>query len=79
MNGKMFMKWITNKVILPSARNCPGVQMVPVMYNAPYHHVRGILPLARFSKKSTVKLMKEHSIDYVILPLTDEKISILPE
>ena len=37
MNGKMFMimKWITTKVIPLAASNYPGVQMVPVMENAP--------------------------------------------
>ena len=79
MNGKMFMKWITNKVIPLVARHYLGVQMVPVMDNQPHHHVRSITSLASFSKKITSKLMKEHSIDYVILPLTDEKISILPK
>ena len=72
MNDKMFMKWITNKVIPLAARNYPGVQMVPVMDNAPCHHVRSIPSLAIFSKKSTVNLMKEHDIDYVLLPLTNE-------
>ena len=52
--------------------------MVTVMENAPYHHVRGIPYLASFSKKSTVNIMKEHDIDYVLLPLTDEQISLLP-
>ena len=31
MNGKMFMKLITNKVIQFSARNYPGVKMIPVI------------------------------------------------
>ena len=79
MNGNMFMKWITTKVILLITCNYTGVQMVPVMENAPYHHVRGIPYLTIFSKKSTVNLMKEHVINYVLLLLTNERISILPE
>ena len=63
MNSKLFMKWITTKVILLAAHNYPGVQMVPVTDNVPYHHVRGIPPLASFSKKSTINLIKEHGID----------------
>ena len=78
MNDKMFIKWITTKVIPLAAHNYPGVQIVPVMENAPYHNVRGIPFLARFSKKSTDNLVKEHGIDYVILILTNELISILP-
>ena len=79
MNGKMFMKWITTKVIPLAARNYPGVKMAPVADNAPYHHVCGIPPLVILSKKSTVNLMKEHIIYYVLLPLIDEKTSILLE
>ena len=79
MNGKMFMKWKTIKGILLSACNYPGMYMVPVRENAPYYHVRGIPSLARFSKKITFNLIKEHRIDYVLLPLTDERISLLPE
>ena len=72
MNGNMFMKWITTKVIPLAAHNYPGVQMVPVVDNAPCHHVRGIPHLESFSKKSTVELMKDNGIDYVLLLLTDE-------
>ena len=79
INVKMFMKWITIKVIPLAVCNYTGVQMIPVMDNAPYHHVHGIPPLVRFSKKSTVNLMKEHGIEYVLLPLTDERISILTQ
>ena len=79
MNGNMFMKWITAKVIPLTARNYTGMQMVPVMENALYHHVCSIQSLASFSKKITVKIMKLHGIDYMLLLLTDEKISILPE
>ena len=79
MNFKMFMKWITTKVIPLLACKYPGVHMVPVTDNKPYHHVRGIPYLTRLSKKSTVNLMKGHGIDYVILPLTDEQISLIPE
>ena len=49
------------------------------MYNVPYHHVRGIPSLTSSPKNITVNLMKEHGIDYVLLPLTTEKISLLPE
>ena len=73
------MKWITTKVIPLDACNYPGMQMVPVMENAPYHHVRGIPSLKIFSKKSTVNLMKEYIIDYVLLPLTNEQITLLPD
>ena len=79
MNGKMFMKWITTKVILIAAHNYPGMQMVPVTDNATYHHVRGIPSLASFSKESTVNLMKEYGIDYVLLLLKNRKTSLLPE
>ena len=48
------MKWITNKVIPLVAYKYPGVQMVPVMDNAPYHHVRGIPYLKSFSSKRNV-------------------------
>ena len=75
----MFMKWITTKVIPLAAHNYPGVKMVSLMDNAPYHHVRGIPSLARFYKKSTFNLMKEHGIDHMLLPLTNERSSILPE
>ena len=78
MNGNIFMKWITTKVIPLVACNYPSVQMVPVMENAPCHHVRSIPYVASFSKKSTVNIMKEHGIDYVILLLNDEQISLLP-
>ena len=78
MNGKMFMNRITTKVIPLAACNYPSVQMVSVTVNAPHYHVRSIPYLASFSKKSTVKLMKEHDINYVLLPLTDEQISLLP-
>ena len=71
MNGKMFMKWITTKVIPLAARNYPGVQILPVMDNAPYHHVRGIPSLTSFPKKIIINLMKEHNIDYMLLPLTN--------
>ena len=53
--------------------------MVPVMDNSPYHHVCVIPYLASFSKKGTAKLMKEHGIDNVLIPMTDEQISLLPE
>ena len=53
--------------------------MVPVMDNALYHHVRGIPYLATLSKKSTGNLMKYHGIEYVLLLLTNEKISLLPK
>ena len=79
INGKMFMKWITTKVIPLAACNYPGVQMVPVTDNAPYHHVRGIPYLESFSKKSTINLMKGHGMDYMILLLTNEQISLLIE
>ena len=72
MNDEMFLKWITNKVIPLAARNCTDGQMVPVMDNSPYHHVCGIPSLTRFSKKNTVNLMKEHVIDYMPIPLTNE-------
>ena len=75
----MFMEYITNKVIPLATRNYPGMQMVPVMDNALYHHVHGIPSLARFYKKSTVNLMKKHGINNLALPLTDEQISLLPE
>ena len=42
INGKMFMKWITTKVIPLDTCNYPGVQMVLVTNNALYHHVCGI-------------------------------------
>ena len=58
MNVKMFMKWITTKVIPLVSCNYPGVQMVPVMDNALYHHVRGIpSPHKDFSKKITINLV----------------------
>ena len=47
--------------------------MVPVMDNALYHNVHRIASLASFSKKSTVKIMKEHGINYVILPAYSAK------
>ena len=53
--------------------------MVPVMDNAPYHHVRGIPSLTSFSNKITFNLMKDHGIDYVILPITNDQISLLPK
>ena len=79
INCKMFMKFMTTKVIPLATRNYPSMQMVLVMDNATYHHVRGIPPLMSISKKITVNLMNKHGIDYVLLPLTDEKISLLPE
>ena len=79
MNGKMFMKWITTKVILLAAHNYPGVQMTPVMSNTPYHHVRSIPSLVSFSNKITFNLMKEPNINYVLLLLTYYQISLLPE
>ena len=66
-NGKMCLKLITTKVILLAARTYPGVQMVLVIYNAPYHHVRGIPSFTSFSNKSTSNLRKEHGINYVTL------------
>ena len=75
----MFMKMITAKVILLDTRNYPGVQMVPVTENAPHHHVRGIPSLTSFSKKININLMREHGIDYMILPLINERISLLPD
>ena len=77
-NGNMFMKWIMTKVIPLADRNYPVVKMVPMMENALYHHVRGIPSLTSFSNKTTVNLMKEHGINYLNLPLTDERISLLP-
>ena len=77
MNDNMLIKWITNKVIPLTARNYYGVQMAPVMENAPYHHVRGIPYLTIFSKKSTVNLTKEHGINYMLLLMNYEQISIL--
>ena len=79
INSKMFMKWIITKVIPPASRNNPGVQMVPVTENAPHHHVRGIPSLTSFSKKININLMREHGIDYMILPLINERISLLPD
>ena len=79
MKGNMFMKWITTKVIPLFASNYPGMQMVPVIDNAPYHRVRGIPSLTIFSKNINVDLMKEHGIDYVLLPMTNDQISILPK
>ena len=73
------MKWITTKVIPLAPCNYPGVQMVLVMDNSLYLHVRGIPYLASFSKKITINLMKEHGIDYVLLLLTYEQIRLLPE
>ena len=73
------MIWKTTKVIPLAARNYPNLQMVLVMDNASYHHVHGILSIARFSKKSTFNLMNEHGIEYVLLPLTDERIILLPK
>ena len=73
------MKWIITKVIPLAARNYPGVKMVPVTDNTPYHHVRGIPSFTSLYKKSTANLTKEHGIDYVLLPLTDERISLLPD
>ena len=75
----MFMKLITTKVIPFAARNCPGMKMVPIKEIAPYYHVYGILYLVSFSNKSIVNLMKEHEIDYILLPLTDEQIGLLLE
>ena len=79
MNVNMFMKWITTKVIPLTDRNYLGVQMVPVMDNAPYHNARSITSLASFSKKIAVNLMNEHRIYYVILLMTGDIISLLPE
>ena len=79
INSKIFMKWITTKVIPLADRNCPVMQMVPVMDNAPYHHVRGIPSLTSFSNKITFNLMKDHGIDYMLLPLVYYLISILPD
>ena len=73
------MKWITTKVIPLATRNYPRMQMVLVMDNVPYHHVHVIQSLASFSKKSTVNIIKEHGINYVLLPLTNDLISLLPE
>ena len=78
MNGKMFNNRITTKVIPLAACNYPGVRMVLVMENAPRHHIRVIPYIVRFSKKSTDNLMKEHGINYVLLPLNNKQISILP-
>ena len=72
------MKWIPNKVISIATSNYTGMQMVPVIDNSPCHNVHGIPSLASFSNKSTVNLIKEHSIDYMLLPLTDKQISIPP-
>ena len=47
MNGKMFIKWITTKVILLAARNYPGVQIVLVTNNALYHHFHSIPSLCK--------------------------------
>ena len=78
-NGKMFMKLITPKVIPLAALNYPVVQMVPVMDNALYHHVSGIQYLTCFSNNSTVRLMKVNGINYVLLLLNNDRISLLPE
>ena len=53
--------------------------MVPVMNNAPYHHICGIPPFARFFKNITVNLMKEHGVYCMLLLLTNYLISLLPE
>ena len=51
--------------------------MVRVMDNAPYNHVCCIPSLTSFSKKSTINLMKDHGIYYILFTLTDELTSIL--
>ena len=73
------MKYITTKVILLADHNYPVVQIVLVTYNAPYHNVCGIPYLASFSKKITFNLMNEHGIEYVLPPLNDEQINLLPD
>ena len=79
INGKKIIKWITTKVILLVACKYPGMQMVPVIDYVPYHHVHGIPFLTSFAKKSTSNLMNENGINYVLLTLTNEQISLLPD
>mmetsp|Transcript_21520 Transcript_21520/g.44287 ORF Transcript_21520/g.44287 Transcript_21520/m.44287 type:complete len:705 (+) Transcript_21520:260-2374(+) len=79
MNGEMFMQWIVTRVIPTAQKMYPGKKIVPVMDNAPYHHVRGIPSLASCTKKQMVEIMKEHDIDYILLPMTDERKGLLPE
>ena len=79
MDGELFNKWVVNKLMPTFKRLYPGKKMVLVMDNAPYHHVRGIGSLSGLNKGKIIGLMKEKGVDYILLPLTDERKELLKD
>ena len=76
MNSDMFMLWVEEKLIPTFETQFPGKKMVLVADNAPYHHKRVIGSLATLSKKNLVAMMTEHEVEYLDLPLTDQRIAL---
>jgi transposase len=71
MNGEMFLQWVENKLIKTFQKLYPHKKMVLVADNAAYHHVRVIGSLSGLSKKKIVELMKEHKVEYLDVPWSD--------
>ena len=73
MCSDMFMQWAEQRLLPTFKRKFPGIKMVLVLDNAPYHHKRSIGSLQKVTKKELLKMMWEDDVDEIELPWTDAR------
>lgn len=73
MNSDMFMKWITGKLVPTFEKLYKDKKMILICDNASYHHKREIGSLACKTKFQMIELCKEHNIEYIDIPITENR------
>jgi transposase len=79
MDSDNFMRWATNRLLPTFKKLHPGKKMVLICDNAPYHHKREIGSMDTKTKKQLIEMMTNDAVDYVELPLNDDRKEYMDE
>lgn len=79
MNSKMFMLWVTQKLVPTFERLHPSKTMVLVCDNAAYHHSRELGSLGGKTKSELVEICEKYNIHFVDLPFNENRYDMLEE
>jgi hypothetical protein len=74
MNGDIYMKWLKNRLFPSFAAAFPDKQMILVLDNARYHHVRGddwITP-SKLTKSTIAPVMERVGLTRITVTRTDK-------
>jgi hypothetical protein len=76
MNTENFMNWAVNRFLPTFKQLYPDKVMILIIDNAPYHRF-AVGALGSKTKKQLVDLAVEHKVDYIELPLADNRLCLL--